>query len=101
MASIAVVAVNHMRSAFSDYMKLRRQNIGKGIPSIGVKSTVFKVCYLVVTSFEYCAVTTTENPGDSSPAAAVRPAPFPAHSGETAPAKKTVEKGLDRSPLPK
>jgi hypothetical protein len=34
MASIAVVAFNHMRSAFSYYMKLLRQNIGKGIPII-------------------------------------------------------------------
>jgi hypothetical protein len=72
MASIAVIAFNRMRPAFSDYMKLWRQNIGKGTPIVGVKSAIFQVFHLVVEPFECCAITTTENPGDSSPAATVK-----------------------------
>jgi hypothetical protein len=72
MASIAVIAFNCVRLAFSGYVAFWRQNIGKGIPIIGVKNAIFQAPYLVVEPFECCAVTTTGNPGDSSPAATVK-----------------------------
>jgi hypothetical protein len=50
----------------------RRRNIGKGIPIVGVKKTIFQMPYLVVEPFECCVVTTTGNSGDSFPAATVK-----------------------------
>jgi hypothetical protein len=42
MASIAAIAFNCVRLAFSDYVAFWRQNIGKGIPIICIKMQFFK-----------------------------------------------------------
>jgi hypothetical protein len=42
MTGVAVVALNRVRPAFPNHVKLRRQNIGESAPVVRVKGTVFK-----------------------------------------------------------
>ena len=72
MASVTIIPFDCYRSAFSDDVAFRWQDFGKGIPIIGEESAVFQVFQFVVEPPECCAITTTENPGDSSPAATVK-----------------------------
>ena len=72
MSRIAVVAFNRMSCTLSNYMPLCWQNFGKCDPIICKKYAIFQVLHFIIESPECCAITTTENPGDSSPATAVK-----------------------------
>jgi hypothetical protein len=72
MTGIAIVPLNCMGSAFPDDVSLRWQDFGERVPVIREESTVLQMLHFVVESLERCAITTTENPGDSSPAATVK-----------------------------
>ena len=72
MSSVAVIAFSHMSSALPNNMTFRRENLSKRIPIICVKNTVFQMLNLCIESSECCAITITENPGNSSPATAVK-----------------------------
>ena len=71
MPCVAVVALNRMSSMFSDDMALRWQDFSESIPIIRIECAVFQMLQFVVEPFECCAITTTKNPGDNSPAATV------------------------------
>ena len=64
---VAVVTFNNHRVGFADGVPLLGQDFGEGIPVDRIKNTFFQVPHLVVKPSEGCSVTTTCNPGDSSP----------------------------------
>ena len=72
MTGVAIIPFDRVRSTLPDDVSLRRYDLGKGIPVIRIEYAVPQMLYLVIKSSECCAITTTQNPGNSSPAAAVK-----------------------------
>ena len=71
MTGIAVVLFNRYCVRLSDDVAILRQYLAKSVPVISIEDAVLQVFHFVIESFECCSITTTDNPGHSSPCATI------------------------------
>lgn len=67
VAGVAVILLDGDGARLTDHVAFRRQDVGEGVPIVGVKEAVRYVLDLFVESLEGGSITTADHPGHSSP----------------------------------
>ena len=66
MAGIGVVGLDDVRMSLTDNMAVRRQNLGKGIPVVGIENAIRQVFQFCIKAFESPLVTLSKYPRNCS-----------------------------------